>query len=427
MVGFISFSPWGSSFLDAGHINTPSSTWHSNEGGLSYHMRDLDRAVYNPTADQLAETLKVIMMTNGSCDPVPVEYNSCILQVLEGYHTIRHELKMKTRELEEAKKEKEEMANELWQKMLEWKDEESRYKTEIKKLEVILAKTPRGMELVTLARSQSVLRRNKKRAEVKKLEDKEQVNKPDGEYIPRRLRPGFNILLPDYAEKIDAAITNSFTPRNRANSLSMGAGPESSPKVQLQEVSEPEKGPGKWSVLGKLTHAKKSALRLFYGSQSPKKVSEESPEKSPKKSSPQDKKENTPLLLNQLDQTNTADVHLHQNAMHSTRSLWGHFGRGSKINLAVKAGDAAHSAPTGPPQLKSPKKPKHKASVINFEKSPRKLKDKASLMDFEKSPGELEHKASAVDLETAAAAANAATRKKTWLLADDDESNQEYA
>lgn len=156
-------------------------------------MKDLDRAVYNPTADQLAETLKVIMMTNGSCDPVPVEYNSCILQVLEGYNTHRSELKTKIKELEEAKKEKEETAMELWQKTLEWKEEESRYKTEIKKLEVILAKTPRGMELVSLARSQSVLRRNKKRAEVKKAEDKEQVDKTDGGYVPRRLRPGEQI------------------------------------------------------------------------------------------------------------------------------------------------------------------------------------------------------------------------------------------
>lgn len=110
--------------------------------------------------------------------------------MLEGYNINRLELLTKRRELEEAKKEKEETAAELWQKTLEWKEEESRYKTEIKKLEVILAKTPRGMELVSMARSQSVLRRDKKRAEVKKAKDKGQVNKPDGEYVPRRLRPG---------------------------------------------------------------------------------------------------------------------------------------------------------------------------------------------------------------------------------------------
>lgn len=312
-----------------------------------------------------------------------------------------------------------------------------------------MAKTPRGMELVSMARSQSVLRRNKKRAEVNKAEDKEQVDNPDEGYVPRRLRPGeqtksgvynkgiwsletnktpigFNILLPDYAEKKDAAITDSLTPRSRANSLLMGVGFESSPKAQLEEVSQPEKGRGKWSVLGKLTHAKKNALRLFHGGQSPKKFSEEPTEKSPKNSSPQ-KKENTTPLFGRLDLTDFNDVNLHPNPMHSTRSLWGHFGRGSKVYLVAKGGDAAHSAPTRPPLQKSPKKPKHKASVIDFEKSTEKLKHKASLMDFEKSPGKLKHNASAIDLETAAAAAKAATRRKVWLLGGDDESNQEYA
>ncbi|KFZ11330.1 hypothetical protein V502_07609 [Pseudogymnoascus sp. VKM F-4520 (FW-2644)] len=413
MVGLIPFSPWGSPFLDAGHTNTPSSSWHSTEGGLSSHMRELDRTMHNPTADQLAETLKVIMMTNGSCEPVPAEYNSCILQVLEGYNINRLELKTKTRELEEAKKEKEETAMELWQKTLEWKEEESRYKTELKKLEMILAKTPRGMELVSMARSQSVLRKNKKRAEVKKAKDKGQVNKPDGEYVPRRLRPDFNILLPDYAEKKDAAITKSFMPHYRVNSLSMGFGSVSPPRAKT-EVAEPEKGRGKRSMLGKLTHARKSALRLFHGGQSPKKSSEESPDKSPKKSpkksSPKKKKKEDITLSNHLDQTDTGNFHLHPNAMRSTRSLWGAFGRGSNVNLVGKVGEVPQSAPVGPPKQKSPRKPKHKASTIDFEKSPKKLK----------------HKASAIDLETAAAAARAATRRKAWLLVDDDENNQEY-
>src|SRR4051812_35350290 len=88
---------------------------------------------------------------------------------------------------------------------------------------------------------------------------------------------GFNILLPSYAEKKDAAITKSFMPRYRANSLSMGFGSVSSPRQQPAEVEEPEKILEKRSVLGKLTHAgKKSALRLFHGGQSPKKATEES-------------------------------------------------------------------------------------------------------------------------------------------------------
>ena len=197
-------------------------------------------------------------------------------------------------------------------------------------------------------------------------------------------------MLPDYAEKKDAAITKSFMPRYRANSLSMGFGSVSPPKAQLEEeAAGPKKGRSKKSVLGKLTQAKKSALRLFHGGQSPKKPSEEppgkSPKKSPKKSSPKKKKkeEITPSS-NLQDQMDMSDFHLHPNAMRSTRSLWGHFGRGSNVNLAAKAGDAAQSAPAGPAKQKSPKKPKHKASAIYLEtaaaKSPRKLKDRKSVV-----------------------------------------------
>lgn len=264
----------------------------------------------------------------------------------------------------------------------------------------------------------------------------------------------FNILLPDFAEKKDAATTKSFMPHYRANSLSMGFGSVSPPRQQLDEVVDPEKGKGKRSVLGKLTHAgKKSALRLLHGGQSPKKTTEGkgSPENSPKKSSKKPllpkRKEDDTILSDPLDQTDVGDIHL--NAIHSTRSLWGHFGRGSNTNLAAKQlGDAAQSAPAGPPKQKATKKPKLKASVVDLQKSPRKLKHKisgidleksprklkhdASAIDLEKSPRKLKHKASAIELETAAAAAEAATakaatRKRVWLLADDDEDIQEYA
>lgn len=114
---------------------------------------------------------------------------------------------------------------------------------------------------------------------------------------------------------------------------------------------------------------------------------------------------------------------LHPNVIHSTRSLWGHFGRSPNVSLTSKDADAARSAPTGPPKLKSPKKLKHKASLFDFEKSPRKLKHKASAIDLQKSPRKLKNKASAIDIETAAAAARAATRRTAWLLPEDDESN----
>lgn len=40
----------------------------------------------------MAETLKVVMMTRYTIDPIPVEYNACILHVLEAYQELREKV-----------------------------------------------------------------------------------------------------------------------------------------------------------------------------------------------------------------------------------------------------------------------------------------------------------------------------------------------
>lgn len=51
----------------------------------------------------MAETLKVVMMTRNLMEPVPVEYNTCILHVLEAYHDLQEQLEAKDREIEELR------------------------------------------------------------------------------------------------------------------------------------------------------------------------------------------------------------------------------------------------------------------------------------------------------------------------------------
>lgn len=268
---------------------------------------------------------------------------------------------------------------------------------------------------------------------------------------------GFNILRPDFAERKDAAITKKLMPRS--NSVGFGS-VGSPPKPQPEEVAEPEKRQ-KRSLLGKLTHAgKKSAIRLFHGGltpkKSPKKSLRESPKKTPKKSpkdkqkegsespkkTPKKKQKEAAETPNPQNQTDADDSNLQPNGMWSTKSLWGHFGRGqpSLANMAAKAGGDAQSAPAGASKQESPKKLKYKASAADLEKSPKKPKHKASIIDLVKSPRKPKHKASAIDLvksprkdkgttidlETAAAvAAKAPTRKRTWLFVDNDDSENE--
>ncbi len=103
----------------------------------------------------MAETLKVVMMNQNKLISVPVEYNSCILHVLEAYQDLRDELKKRSDEIEGLKEGHEKDVKEFEELATQWEFKERDYKVEIKKLEVQLSKTENGMEMVTLARTKS--------------------------------------------------------------------------------------------------------------------------------------------------------------------------------------------------------------------------------------------------------------------------------
>lgn len=120
-------------------------------------LNQVDQIWYNPDPGQMAETLKVAMMTQNSFDPLYVSYNSCILHVLESYQNMRKELLEKDREIRDRKQRHDDDIKSFREQQLQWKREEERYKSELKKLEVMLATGARGLELVTLVGSRSAL------------------------------------------------------------------------------------------------------------------------------------------------------------------------------------------------------------------------------------------------------------------------------
>lgn len=121
------------------------------------HLNQVEQIWHNPDPDQMAETLKVAMMTQNSFDPLHVPFNSCILHVLETYHHMRKELIEKDRQIRDQEQRHEDDIKEFRQQQLRWKEKEDEYKSEMKKLEVMLATGARGLELVTLARSRYAL------------------------------------------------------------------------------------------------------------------------------------------------------------------------------------------------------------------------------------------------------------------------------
>jgi hypothetical protein len=65
------------------------------------NARDPEFLYHKPSGDQMAETLKVVMMTRYNIHPLPVQYNSCILHVLEAYQDLREQVDAKDKIIEQ--------------------------------------------------------------------------------------------------------------------------------------------------------------------------------------------------------------------------------------------------------------------------------------------------------------------------------------
>lgn len=116
-----------------------------------------DHIYHKPSPDQMVETLKVVMMDQSSLDPVPAEYNSCILHVLEAYHDLQVQLQNKDEEIGLLKKSHAKDIDDFYEMAKGWTLKESDYQKEVKRLEVLLSNTEGGMESVSIARTHSLV------------------------------------------------------------------------------------------------------------------------------------------------------------------------------------------------------------------------------------------------------------------------------
>ncbi|KAF5873804.1 uncharacterized protein Bfra_005271 [Botrytis fragariae] len=130
------------------------------------HVNIPENVYHKPSGSQMAETLKVIMMTRNLMEPIPVEYNTCILHVLEAYNDLQEMLAVKEGEIEEINGRHTKNIREFDGMAEQWKAKEKDYQKEIKNLEVLLSKTEGGMENVTMARSKSVVHGTRRAADL---------------------------------------------------------------------------------------------------------------------------------------------------------------------------------------------------------------------------------------------------------------------
>lgn len=120
-----------------------------------------DKVWHNPNLVQMVEALQVMMMTRGVSNPIPAEYNSYVLHLIEAFHGTHEKLEKASSACEEAMQARSLAVEDFRMVADEWERRETQYKAEVKRLEVLLARTSRdGLETVTLARTGSVVDRD---------------------------------------------------------------------------------------------------------------------------------------------------------------------------------------------------------------------------------------------------------------------------
>lgn len=142
-------------------LGRPSSSMATAAMEPESHLviRDLDDIWHNPSVDQIADALRVAIMSKPTLETLPINYHAHILHVIEAYDRTRVDL-TKTKEHLRTREADLKNCKEAWREDEEdWMVREARYKTEIKRLELIIHHTSdNGLEAVTLARTESVIR-----------------------------------------------------------------------------------------------------------------------------------------------------------------------------------------------------------------------------------------------------------------------------
>lgn len=147
------------------HIGLNSHSSYSQDSltalsRASIIVNEEDKVWYNPSIGQMAEALQVIMMTNGVLQPLPVEYNSYILHLIEAFKDMQKRIGTANAARRHAEVACDRVSQDCATVVDEWAKREAQFKAEIKRLEVILARTSRdGLETVALARTNSLIDR----------------------------------------------------------------------------------------------------------------------------------------------------------------------------------------------------------------------------------------------------------------------------
>ncbi|KAL7922077.1 hypothetical protein ACQKWADRAFT_104662 [Trichoderma austrokoningii] len=123
-------------------------------------VREADRLQNNPSVDEMANTLRSIIMVAPTPPVLDPQHTSYVLHLIEGYGKLQSKISAKEREIAQLKAKREEDKENGKMLSADWSAQEARYKAEVKRLELIIQHVSgKGVEAVALARSGSLIRR----------------------------------------------------------------------------------------------------------------------------------------------------------------------------------------------------------------------------------------------------------------------------
>lgn len=123
-------------------------------------VKEADRVWHNPSADQMADALRAAIMTRPITRPLPPEYNSFVLHLIESYGASQKRLAEADMRLADAEAHRRLDTDTHTSQLQSWVAKETQYKAEIKRLELLIHQTSSsGLEAVMLARSGSLVNR----------------------------------------------------------------------------------------------------------------------------------------------------------------------------------------------------------------------------------------------------------------------------
>jgi hypothetical protein len=174
-------------------VNTPRGSISSGvdcsslDERLTAAAREYNRTWEPPSLDKLVDALQVAMITKrDSIAPIPVRFNAHVLYLIEGYRKQQKRLAEAAEEAAEAKRRLEAEREHVRSVAQMWSRREEDYRQEVKRLELLLAKTSsEGTAAVVMARRGSLVDRAAGKRFRERLERLGTGQNPEGSFLIR--------------------------------------------------------------------------------------------------------------------------------------------------------------------------------------------------------------------------------------------------